>query len=118
MVTRFSTAGPHPGFQAVKNQMPVEGAHLLGAHATARLIGFVIECSMELMLDTADQQGPGFAKKAARRVRERYAGQGIALGTVLETYARLAPAHFLRTSMPEELTSSNGLTWKEVAPGV
>lgn len=115
-VSRFRAAGREPRLQAVQLRQAKEGPYFQAALASARELGFVTERSVALMMDTAVQQGPGFAKTLAKRVRARYAGQRIPMGTMLETFARLAPAHFQRTAPPTEPYPVAHIAWKQVGP--
>lgn len=115
-VSRFVAAGRDPVFQAVQDRLATEGPHFQAAMKAARLLGVVTERGVALMLDTAVQQGPGFATELAAKVRGLYAGHTIPMKTVLDTFARMAPAHFLRTSAPTGPYPKEHLRWEQVGP--
>lgn len=92
--------------------MAAEGDHFKGALEAAKALGFATERSMALLYDTSVQQGPGFAKKLAIRVRDLYAGKVADVLEILTTYAQFAPAHFRRTAEPREPYPVSHIEWR------
>ena len=113
-ISRFKAAGRDPVFIDVQNRMAAEGDHFKGALRAAEALGFATERTMALLYDTSVQQGPGFAKKLAVKVRNLYAGKTADVIEILTTYAQLAPAHFRRTSAPTEAYPVSHIEWRKV----
>ena len=117
-VSRFRKALSNPRFQAVQDVLAAKGEHFRGALAAARILGVQTERSIALLFDTAVQQGPRHAQRVAKRVSDMYLGQPIPDATLLDTYARLTGAHFLRVTPPEgPHKRAPRLQWVQVSPG-
>jgi len=115
-LSRFLAAGRDPVFQAVQDRLAMQGPHMQGALTAARTLGFVTERSVALTYDTAVQQGPGFARQLAEKVRRRYAGRTVPMLEVLQHFAHRAPAHFRRTQPPTEPYPVAHIRWQSVGP--
>jgi len=115
-VSRFKAAGRDPLFIEVQNRLARQGHHFQGAIEAARELGVATERSMALLYDTSVQQGPKFAKRHAARVRAMFTTNGavrVPYLELLETYARLAPAHFRRTTPPTKPYPVSHIEWRK-----
>ncbi len=115
-VGRFKAAGRDPVFIEVQNRLARQGHHFQGAVEAANALGVATERSMALLYDTSVQQGPKFAKRHAARVRAMFTTNGAARVPYLDlltTYARLAPAHFRRTTPPTKPYPVSHIEWRK-----
>ncbi len=115
-ISRFTAAGRDPVFIEVQNRLARRGHHFQGAVEAAKALGVATERSMALLYDTSVQQGPAFAKRLAARVRAMFTTGGAARVPYLElltTYARLAPAHFRRTTPPTKPYPVSHIEWRK-----
>ena len=115
-ISRFKAAGRDPVFIEVQNRLAKQGHHFIGAVEAAKALGVATERSMALLYDTSVQQGPGFAKRHAARVRAMFTANGattVPYIDLLTTYARLAPAHFRRTTPPTKPYPVSHIEWRK-----
>ncbi|MCB9765635.1 MAG: chitosanase [Alphaproteobacteria bacterium] len=114
-LARFRAAGRDPVFIAVQHKLAQQGHHWQGAVQVARRLGVATERSLALFFDTAVQQGPREALRIAEKLLAQYQAQGVrqvGYPQALEDYARLAPAHFRRTTPPTKPYPVAHIQWR------
>jgi hypothetical protein len=112
-LTRFRGAAKVPTFQSVQLRLAGEGAWMRAAIEAAGELRVVTERTLALTYDTAVQQGPSHATKAAAELRTALLASGatsVAYPDLLRAYAERVGAHFRRLSPP----ASSRWTWKAV----
>lgn len=112
-VSRFIRAGQQPVFQAVQDKLAAAGPFMSAAFKGAKLLGFVTERSLAVVLDAAVSQGPEYAVSVARRLRQTYQGKTVSMREVLEAYLHTSIAHFRARTQPPPSRSAH-LSWRKV----
>jgi hypothetical protein len=115
-ITRFKAAGQDPAFRAVQDRLAANGQYMQAAITAAQTLGVMTERALSLTYDTAVQQGPGFARQLAGRVRQTLAGKTLPAKEILRTFAEMGPAHFRTTTAPTAPYPKRGLEWRQVGP--
>jgi len=113
-LSRFRGAARVPAFQAVQLRLASEGPWMRAAIDAAGELRVVTERTLALTYDTAVQQGPSHATKAAAALRQALIAAGatsVDYPDLLRAYAERVGAHFRRQSAP----ASSRWTWKPVA---
>lgn len=113
-IQRFKALGREPLFQQVQRDLAMKGEWMKAALDATRSMGVMTERALVLTYDTSVQQGPGFVRQTALKVRQEFAQKSIPGKVILSRFAELASAPFRRTTPPASLQYNKALVWKEV----
>lgn len=113
-IQRFRALGREPVFQQVQRELAQKGEWMEAALDATRSMGVWTERALVLTYDTSVQQGPGFVRQTALKVRQEFAQKTVPGTVILSRFAELASAHFRRNTRPASLQYNKSLVWKEV----